>query len=289
VLTDEYADVIVTEIALIDKRTDQDANINKGEVVLVGMEFPDSMRLLNDPNIWIGDTAASVHTSPYQHRMTPEGNAVKNGSITVGNGITDKTAMYGNISGTICNKQGTKVGRAKLTHVAHSPNMKFNLCYLSKFCQDGWEMKGNKDFLVMERNNQKIKFDIKVTTATGVVYCMYLQRDEEIANAAVEYSINQAHERLGHLHEDATRATAIVLGIKLKRGIMKPCRSCTVAKAKQKNLNNVSKHKKCNTPGERMFLDLASFKPPKKGLVIPKPNRRLMVDECSNFKITHFF
>jgi hypothetical protein len=136
-LTDEYADVIVTEIALIDKRTDRDANIDKGEVVLIGMELPDSMRLLNDPNIWIGDTSASVHTSPYQHGMTPEGNTVKNGSITVGNGITEKTAMYGNISGTICNKQGTKVGRAKLTDVAHSPNMKFNLCSLSKLCQDG--------------------------------------------------------------------------------------------------------------------------------------------------------
>jgi hypothetical protein len=38
-----------------------------------------------------------------------------------------------------------------------------------------------------------------------------------------------------------------------------------------------------------MFLDLASFKPPKKGLVIPKPNWRLIVDECTNFKITRFF
>jgi hypothetical protein len=169
VLTDEYADVIVTEIALIEKQTDQDADIDKGEVVLVGMEFPDSIRLLSDPNIWIGDTAASVHTSPYQHGLTPEGNAVKNGSITIGNGITEKTAMYGNIAETICNKHGTKVRRAKLTHVADSPNMKFNLCSLSKLFQDGWEMKGNEDFLVMERNNQTIKFYIKVMTATGVV------------------------------------------------------------------------------------------------------------------------
>jgi hypothetical protein len=38
-----------------------------------------------------------------------------------------------------------------------------------------------------------------------------------------------------------------------------------------------------------MYLDLASFKPPKKGLVMPKSNWRFMVDECSNFKITHFF
>jgi hypothetical protein len=90
-------------------------------------------------------------------------------------------------------------------------------------------MKGNKQLLLMERNNQQIKFDIKVTTATGVVYCMYLKRDEEIAKAAVEYNINQAHERLGHSHEDTMLATSIVLGIKLTRGVMKPCRVCTVA------------------------------------------------------------
>jgi hypothetical protein len=132
------------------------------------------MRILNDPNIWIGDTAASVHTSPYQHGMTPDSKTVNIGSIMVGNGITEKTAMYRNISGTVCNKQGAKVGRVKLTQVTYSPNMKFNLCSLSKLCQYRWEMKGNEEFLVMEKNSQKIKFDIKVTTATGVVYCMYL-------------------------------------------------------------------------------------------------------------------
>jgi hypothetical protein len=100
-----------------------DVNNDKGEVVLVGMEFPDSMMLLNDPHIWIGDTTASFHTSPYQHDMTPDIKTVNNGSITVGNGITEKTAMYGRISGTVCNKQGAKVGRAKLTRVAYSPNM----------------------------------------------------------------------------------------------------------------------------------------------------------------------
>jgi hypothetical protein len=76
------------------------------------------MRILNDPNIWIGYTASSVHTSPYQHGMTPESKTVNIGSITVGNGITEKAAMYRNISGTVCNKQGAKVGRVKLTHVA---------------------------------------------------------------------------------------------------------------------------------------------------------------------------
>jgi hypothetical protein len=62
-----------------------------------------------------------------------------------------------------------------------------------------------------------------------------------------------------------------------------------VAKAKKNKLTKVSGHVNSDKPGERMFLDLASFKPPKKGLVIPKPNWRLMVDESTNFKITDFY
>jgi hypothetical protein len=63
-------------------------------------------------------------------------------------------------------------------------------------------MEGHKELLLTERNNQQIKFVIKVTTETGDVYCMYLKRDDEIANVAVKYSINQAYERLGHSRED---------------------------------------------------------------------------------------
>jgi hypothetical protein len=92
-------------------------------------------------------------------------------------------------------------------------------------------MKGKKELLLMERNNQQVKFDIKATTATCVVYCMYLKCNEKIANAAVEYNINQAHAPLGHSHKDATCATAISLRIKLTRGgVVKPCRACIVAK-----------------------------------------------------------
>jgi hypothetical protein len=218
--------------------------------------------------------------------MVPETEVKATGSITIGNGICEKTAMYGDISGTVYDKNGSTVGRAKLSHVACSPGMKFNLCLL---CQYGWEMKGKKELLLMERNNQEIKFDIKVTTATGVVYCVYLKLNAEIASAAVEYNTNQAHEPLGHSHEDATRVTSISLRIKLIRGGKKPCQACIVAESKQKNMTKVSEHVKSDNPGERMFLDLASFKPPRKGMVMHKPNWRLMVDESTNFKITDFY
>jgi hypothetical protein len=98
VLTDEYADVFInneltvndTLLTVIQKDTvkdkhDQCFETDMVEVTLAGMEFPDSMRLLSDPHIWIGDTAASVHTSPHKHGMIPEKEYNDAGSITVGN------------------------------------------------------------------------------------------------------------------------------------------------------------------------------------------------------------
>jgi hypothetical protein len=67
VLTDEYADVIVSEKAKYDF-------LNVGGSAVIGMEFPDSMCLLSDTNILIGDTDSSVHTPPCKQVMIPEMN-----------------------------------------------------------------------------------------------------------------------------------------------------------------------------------------------------------------------
>jgi hypothetical protein len=46
-------------------------------------------------------------------------------------------------------------------------------------------MKGNKEMMLSERNNQQITFDIKVTIATGVVYCMYLKSVLHVAEKGI--------------------------------------------------------------------------------------------------------
>jgi hypothetical protein len=38
----------------------------------------------------------------------------------------------------------------------------------------------------------------------------------------VKYTVLQVHERLGHSNEDATRATADVIGMKLRKGGWEP-------------------------------------------------------------------
>ncbi len=56
---------------------------------------------------------------------------------------------------------------------------------------------------------------------------------------AIKMRIEQAHANLGHSSKDATRWTAAALSILITRSALKTCKSCAIAIARQKNLNNV--------------------------------------------------
>jgi hypothetical protein len=281
-LGDMYDDLIMPDELCED-------NVGGEEIVMTAIEFPCNMKMPSNPNIWIGDTAASVHMTPFDHGTIPETKTGMSETITVGNGKKEMMTKYGSIIGTVRDKHGRAVVRAMLKHVAHSPKIKFNLCSLSILIQDNWNLKGISEMIWVENNNVKLEFDIKITTASGVVYCMYLQRDTELANPAVFYNVTEAHERLGNYHKDATRATTKDIGLNLRKGGTKKCSACTIAKDKQKTVIKISDHVKSNVVGERMFLDLSSVKPPKKGVKIPQPRWRMLVDEETNLKISHWY
>jgi hypothetical protein len=69
--------------------------------------------------------------------------------------------------------------------------MKFNLCSLSRLIQDGWNLKGNSKLIWVEKEGMKLKFDIKITTASGVVYYMYMQRNTDFVNPVVFYNLRE--------------------------------------------------------------------------------------------------
>jgi hypothetical protein len=77
--------------------------------------------------------------------------------------------------------------------------------------------------------------------------------------------------------------------MKLKKGGMGTCLACTVGKAKQKNVKKRSEVNKSVVPGGRVYLDISTVKSKKGEPKVTKPNWRIMVDESSNMKITHFF
>ena len=257
------------------------------EFLLLGEDqkrFPDSPTFLKNPCVWIADSGATTHSTPYSTSITNR----KGGSgakITMGNGIGEEVMEIGDISGTICDEAGNKIQRTTLTDVCVCPKAAYNLFSWTKMTAQGWTMRGDKESITLQKGNSKVKFDIKISTPKGALFCMYMEPESEVAGAAIQkvksgISINMAHDILGHADERRTRATAQHLGWKLSDEDMKTCGGCTAAKAKQKNVPKESTHIPASQNGERVFLDLSSVKVPvgAKGNVKTQHWRMLVVN-----------
>jgi hypothetical protein len=247
------------------------ANVDKGtskgtEYLLTGMTFPLDQQILSDPNVWIADSAATVHTTPHSVGMSDGQEATARDSITVGNGAKEQASQIASIEGAVCDKYGNELSRTKLTDVTHLPSGKFNLFSLTKMQKEGWLLKGNREAIWLTKDDNEVVFDMKVPTNKGLLFAMYFKRGKEIAAAATDslprrMPIKKAHAVLGHSDEDSTRRTAAELGIEITRGLMRPCDACAAAKAKQKNVpKQQDDHVPATGTDLRIFLDIATIK-----------------------------
>jgi hypothetical protein len=179
--------------------------------------------------------------------------------------------------------------------------------------EEGHKITGNKkDGLSAEKGGRIIKFDIRVETPKGVLWCTYIQRSESeegevaagmsdnkgdnqpnrsvILNPAIKMSIDRAHAIFGHSSEGKTRQTAAVLGILITRGALKTCESCAIAKAKQKNVNDVSKGEKAVKYNGRVYHDIATVKESDEDKALGRKTVwHITAEETVNFKRSKFF
>ena len=81
------------------------------------------------------------------------------------------------------------------------------------------------------------------------------------------------------------------MGWQLTRGELGPCDACTEAKAKQKNLHTKMPEevKKADEPNGRVYLDITTIKKHKEFPAPTNPNWRMLVDEATEMKFSHFF
>jgi hypothetical protein len=70
---------------------------NKVEYLLMAMEFPTDQKFLDNPNVWIGDTGASVHMSLHRSGMRDLQKAKSIDAITMANGSSEDATVIGNI------------------------------------------------------------------------------------------------------------------------------------------------------------------------------------------------
>jgi hypothetical protein len=134
------------------------------EIALCAIKFPNSMKLLLDPNVWIADTGATVHATPNSSAMIKKSERNGNDSVTMKNGKSEATEWYGGLPVTLCDMEGNTKGDSKMTHVAYVPTSKFNLFSLTRMMINNWISGGDENSIWLEKGRNKIVFDIKITT-----------------------------------------------------------------------------------------------------------------------------
>jgi hypothetical protein len=229
--------------------------------------FPETAELLKDKNVWIADNGATVHTTRHKSGMHSLKKVTGDDFITMGNGIAEKAALIGELTGTICNKNGDELTTATISDVVYLPTGQFNLFSLTKMTTNqGWILGGDDKGIWLTKGDKKSLFDIAIPTPNGMLFAMYIKREieKEMAQAMVDEKIipiQLAHDPLGHPHKDMTRKMAKELGWTLSRESLKPCNGCTAGKAKQKNVPKESNHVVATEPNEaRVFLDITTIK-----------------------------
>jgi hypothetical protein len=240
--------------------------------------------MLTQPDIWIGDTAATVHISPHEHGMINKKKI--RGGLTVGNGEVMMANKVGDIPCEMRDMYGNVLKKGIVKDGAVTRGSPFNLFSLTRMMKQGWALGGDKiTGITLTKGDQALKFDMPIETPKGVVYAMYMRRTEVAAPAMpTTMNIAKAHSLLGHQSEDATRKTAKHLGWDITRGSLKACLPCTTGKAKQKNtikINPVQNRR------ERIYTDIASIGQSDGGKV-QKPHWCIKVDEHTQLKFSTF-
>ena len=146
------------------------------EFLLCSMEFPATAHLLDDPNVWIADTAATTHMSPHQVGMIGLRDADQDDGVTMGNKQVEKTMKVGNIPVTVCDKEGNELVKTMLQDVSMVPTCSYNLFSLTKMMKAGWTVIGRGDRLVIQKDGNEVVFDIAIDTSKGVLFAVYLKR-----------------------------------------------------------------------------------------------------------------
>ena len=140
------------------------------------------------------------------------------------------------------------------------------------------------------KGSAELVFNIKIMTKNDVIFCVYLQRDNEIsailASTGMAMSIEKAHIMARHHDEEQTHKSLVELGWSLKKGLMMPCKACSVGKAMQLAISkHVDDRKTAMRAGERIFSDLVTIKAPQdSGITITSENLHIIVDQYTRDK-----
>jgi hypothetical protein len=138
-------------------------------------QFPNNMALLENPDIWIADTGATVHITSNEDGIDDA--AACDVAVRVGNGKIAESTFKGSLRVDACDRTGTVTGRGVLSKVHVVPEAPYNLCSIFQCMEHGWTLGGTKEADIwLEKDSFTLRFDIRLDTLEGVVWCACLRR-----------------------------------------------------------------------------------------------------------------
>ena len=173
------------------------------------------------------------------------------------------------------------------------PQLNHDLFSISKAMKEGWQMNGRwkEGGLVIElfkTTRASMKFDRMIPSGSSWLMGIKVQRVLDHAPSAMEpgkiISMSKLHQITGHTGEHLLRPTANYMKIKLT-GKLATCEVCAQAKIRQANIPKKKMKKLPTRPGNRVFIDICSFKEVRRG-----GNRHwlIAVDEFSDYSHSFF-
>ena len=135
--------------------------------------------MLTDPNVWITDTAAMVHTTQHNYGMSDGKTATSDDSITIGNGKNEPASKIVSITTGWHDLQQTREQvepNETDGEVTHFLSGKFDLFSLIRMQKQGCLLlNGNKEAIWLTKETQKVTFDMVIPTNKGQLFALYFR------------------------------------------------------------------------------------------------------------------
>eukprot|EP00957_Ditylum_brightwellii_P081628 6209566-Ditylum_brightwellii.AAC.1 len=193
----------------------------------LAIEFPATLKLLKDPNVWITDTGASCDSTGHYLSMINNCVPAANNGVTLPDRNIKAMGIIGDIRGTICAKNDSKLHPCTIHNVRYCKENRYNLFSITKHQKSGWMLHGDGNSIWITKGSSKVAFDIKIQMKEGMIFAAYIERIQgnEVANIGTDsrpfmYNVNKVHGLLGHPDKGRTRSAVKNLGWVITRGQM---------------------------------------------------------------------
>ena len=236
---------------------------------------------------WIADMGASHHMTNDERGLTNKRVVNDEKTVKVGDGSLIKITYTADFVGYY-KYNNNNFKKLTLHDVSYSPDFCIKLFSITKAISQGMKLTNEGKTVIISDKTKQIQFNQYIETANGYLAYTHLfitpiQKMVYSTTCQVTIDIQQLHDNLGHPHMSILHQTAKSMNV-INTGKLKPCHSCAMAKARQKDVPKTNEQHS-NIAGERIYYDIIHVTNPS---LSGSTYWVLIIDKAMRFKTSNF-